>query len=366
VEVKELVLSRQELQVLCNYIHSGEKRYIHVSFPFFDLELFTLDIQKPELTKIVRAKRFEEELYRRRPADRSVNRDEFPNFTDLRNCLLSSGFLNYTNEDEVARNLLELKDDTRDPNKRPRPFFVAVDTNVLYDKFLSRHLPLKEGITGRLVDAADFRYVVTEIVQLEIDSKITHKYSREEIGALGKLCAHREFLNEFRNGSGKRARLAKLAQNEMSYLMTQLRALRIKGTPAEDKEENDRRIAESYRNWSRSGDYEVLLLTADEDMVHHAISNELMTLQLEIPFEVPEHGRIDPWAVSDLLYDLTGTFGAISLDNEGIVLLGEWGGKSSTDSASEHVKAVFEDESKQGRIAQQLSICRRILARYPE
>lgn len=364
--MKDLVLSRRELQVLCNCIHSGDKRYIHVSFPFYGLELFTLDIQRPELTKIVRAKRFEEELYRRRPADRSVSRDEFPNFTDLRNCLLSSGFLNYANEVEVAGRLLELKDETRDPNKRPRPLFIAVDTNVLYDKLLSRHLPLKDEATGRLVEAPDFRYVVTEIVQMEIDSNITHKYSREEIGALGNLLAHRELLNEFRNGSGRRARLAKLALNEMSYLMTQLRALRIKGTPADNKEENDRRIAESYRNWSRSGDYEVLLLTADEDMVHHAISNELMTLQLQIPYEVPEHGRIDPWAVSDLLYDLAGTFGAISLDNEGITLLGEWGGKSSADSTSEHVKAVFEDESKQGRIAQQLGICRKILARYSD
>jgi hypothetical protein len=235
VEVKELVLSRKELQIVTNAIYRGDTRYVHVSYPFYDIELFTLDMEKPELSKIVRPDAFDWTRTNKKPLNRSFSADELPSFSDLRNCLLSSGFLNYKNEAEVTKKLLELREEARDPNKRPRPVFVAVDTNILYDRFLSRHLPLRDDATGRTVDATDFRYVLSEIVQMEIDSKITHKYSREEIQGLASVLSHPELLKEFANASGRRERVAKLAFNEMTYLQAELRALRIKGMPAKDK-----------------------------------------------------------------------------------------------------------------------------------
>ena len=363
MEVKELVLSRGELQVLVNAIYRGDTRYVHVSYPFYETELFTLDVAKPELTKIVRPDAFDWTRTSKKPLNRSFSADELPSFTDLRNCLLSSGFLNYKNEAEVTRKLLELREEARDPNKRPRPVFVAVDTNILYDRFLSRHLPLRDDTTGKSVDASDFRYVLSEIVQMEIDSKIVHKYSREELQGLASVLSHPELLREFANASGRRERMAKLASNEMTYLLAELRALRIKGTPAKDKEMNDIEIAKSYKQWARNGDFDVFLLTADEDMVSHARTNELMTLQLELPFDVPEHGRIDPWKISDLVYDLALTFGVISLDNERVLVLGEWGGKSSADYLGENVKVRFANEDKYPSILKQLEMCRRVLGR---
>lgn len=360
--MRELVMSRQELQILTNAIYRGETRYVHVFYPFYDLELFTLDIGKPELTKIVRPGDFDWARTSRKPLDRAVNADELPSFNDLRNCLLSSGFLNYKNEGEIVDRLLTLREEARDPNKRPRPVFMAVDTNILYERFLSRHLPLTDA-TGRTLQAEDFRYVVSELVLLEIDSKITHKYSREELRALGQTFAHPELLPEFSNGSGRRTRLAKLAINEIGYLLTQLRALRIKGTAAKDKEKNDIEIAQSYKNWARSNDYDVAIITADEDMVSHARTSELMPLQLEMPFEVPQHARIDPWKMSDLIYDLAITFGVIALENEGIRVFGEWAGKSSSDYLHENMKVVFPENGKQDEVSKQLDVCRRVLGR---
>ena len=360
--MKELVMSRKELQILTNAVYRGDTRYVHVSYPFYDMELFTLDMEKPELKSIVRPDAFDWARNSKKPLDRSVNADELPSYNDLRNCLLSSGFLSYKNEREITDRLLTLREDSRDPNKMPRPVFIAVDTNILYDRFLSRHLPLSDS-TGRSVQAGDFRYVVSEIVLLEIDSKVTHKYSRDEIRALGQVFSHPELLQEFSNGSGRRTRVAKLAINEMEYLLTELRALRIKGTAARDKEKNDIEIAQSYKHWARSNDYDVVLLTADEDMVTHARAGELMPLQLEIPFQVPEHARIDPWKVSDLLYDLALTIGVISLDNEHVLLYGEWGGKSSTDYAQERVKVVFTGDGKYEAVSKQLDICRKVLGR---
>jgi hypothetical protein len=360
VEVKELVMSRRELQILTNSIQRGDRRYIHVSYPFYDLELFTLDIGKPELTKIVRPDAFDWARTSRKPLDRAVSADELPSYTDLRNCLLSSGFLDYKNEAEIARKLGDLRDEAKDPNKRPRPVFVAVDTNILYNRFLSRHLPVRDGSGRSSVKAADFRYVLSEIVQMEVDSHITHKYDRDEIQALAAVFAHPEILREFANASGRRTRVSKLAFNEMNHLLTELKALRIKGTPVRGKERNDIEIAQSYKHWARGGDYDVFLLTADEDMVNHARTSELMTLQLELPFAVPDHARIDPWKMSDLLYDLAVTFGAISLDNAGILLLGEWGGKSSSDYQGERVKVRFLDEHSHPEAARQLEICRKV------
>ncbi|HJX04371.1 MAG TPA: hypothetical protein VJ489_00985 [Thermoplasmata archaeon] len=359
--MKDLDLSRRELQVLTNAIYRSDTRYLHVSYPFYDLELFTLDIQKPELTKIARAEDIDWSRSSVKPVDRSFSADELPSFVDLRNCLLWSGFLDYRNEAEITKKLMELREESRDPNKRPRPLFVAVDTNILYDRFLSRHLPLKDDATGTSVDARDFRYVLSEIVQMEIDSKITHKYSRDEIRGLATSVRHPELLREFSNASGRRERIAKLAFNEMNYLLNELRALRIKGTAVRGKERNDIEIAQSYKAWARAGDYDVFLLTADEDMVNHARTSELMTLQLELPFSVPEHSRIDPWKVSDLLYDLAVTFGAITLTNENIILLGEWGGKSSSDYLRENVRVRLQDEGVHPDLERQLDLCRKIL-----
>jgi hypothetical protein len=363
MEVKELVLSRKELQILTNAIYRGDKRYIHVSYPFYELELFTLDISKPELTNIVRVEAFDWTRTGKKPSNRSFSPDELPSFSDLRNCLLSSGFLDYKNEAEITQKLADLRDEAKNPNKRPRPVFVAVDTNILYDRFLSRHLPLLDESSGRTVEATDFRYVLSEIVQQEIDSKITHKYSREEIQGLSSLVGHPELLREFSNASGRRERIAKLAFNEMGYLLTELRALRIKGSGTKGKERNDIEIAQSYKGWARSGDYDVFLLTADEDMVNHARTSELMTLQLELPFGVPEHARIDPWRMSDLIYDLAMVFGVISLDNEDIIVFGEWGGKSSSDYLKENIKVRFTNEEKYPAVSKQADMCRRILDR---
>jgi len=360
MEVRDLVLSRRELQILTNAIYRSDRRYVHVSYPFYDLELFTLDIDKPELTGIIRPDEFDWSRSERKPVDRSFSADELPSFNDLKNCMLSSGFIDYKNEGEIATKLLALREEARDPNKRPRPVFVAVDTNVLYNRFLSRHLPLKDEATGRSVEAQDFRYVLSEIVQREIDSKIMHKYSKEEIHGMASVLSHPELLKDFQNASGRRERMAKLAFNEMNYLLTELRALRIKGAPARDKERNDIEIAQSYKQWARAGDYDVLLMTADEDMVNHARTSELMTLQLELPFEVPKHARIDPWRMTDLLYDLAITFGAISLDSEGIFLMGEWGGKSSSDYQRENVTARFSTDELHPEIARQVSVCRSV------
>ena len=363
--MREVILSRNELQVLTNAMFRGDVRYVHVQYPFYDARLFTLDILKPELTNIVRPDEFDWARTTKKPLDRSVSADELPSFGDLRNCLLSSGFLNYKNESEITKKLLDLREEARDPNKRPRPLFVAVDTNILYDRFLSRHLPLKEDSSGRTVEATDFRYVLSEIVQMEIDLKITHKYSREEIQGLASAFSHPELLREFQNGSGRRTRIAKLAFNEMSYLLSELRALRIKGNRARNKEESDIEIAQSYKFWARNGDYDVFLLTADEDMVNHAQASELMTMQLELPFVVPEHARIDPWRISDILYDLAVTFGVIHLENEDIHIFGEWAGKGSSDYLNENVKVRFGKEDKVDDISKQIEICRKILGGLP-
>lgn len=360
--MSDLVMSRQELQILTNSIYRSDRRYVHVAYPLYDVELFVLDIKKPELTKIVRPDKLDWARSTRKPLDRSVSADELPTFNDLKNCLLSAGFLEYKNEQEVSRELADLKDEVNDPNKRPRPVFVAVDTNVLYERFLSRHMPLKDAETGRTVDSPDFRYALSEIVQLEIDARITHKYSRDEIQGLTAALGHGELIREFSNGSGRKERLAKLAFNEMNFLLTDLKALRVRGTPTKGKEKNDIEIAQSYKNWARNGQYDVFLLTADEDMVNHGRANELMAMQLEFPYDVPEHGRLDPWKMSDLIYDLALVFGVISLDDSTLIF-GEWAGKSSSDYQREHVKVRMRDEEQAKLVAKQLEVCRRVLSR---
>lgn len=106
--MKQLVMSRKELQILTNCVHGSPTRYVHVLYPFYDLELFTLDIRKPELKKIVQFREFDSERTARMPVDRSTSKDELPTYSDFRNCLLTSGFLRYRNQDDIADTLADL------------------------------------------------------------------------------------------------------------------------------------------------------------------------------------------------------------------------------------------------------------------
>jgi len=354
-------MRRRELNVLLNHLKEEDKQHVWINYPFFDLPLFKIDLGKPSVSNIVTQEEFETERMRRKPYGKEQLAANLPYYNDLRNCFLSSGVDTYSNEKKVLARLQELHDEAKDPNKRPRPLFIALDTNIFYARFLSRHLQTFDEMGRPILKAEGLRYAISEMVQQEIDFQIIEKFRSDDIKEYKRYFAGGHYLDEFYNASARKARLAKLALAELIFAFTELHAVRIKGSlQGGDYSKNDIQIAQAYKEYSRRMDYDMLLLTADEDMVYHANSAEIMAIQLILGTGLPPQKDIDPWSLQDLIHDMAVAFGVIEFSGIGIAILGEWGGKSSEDYNEEKVKIRFYEDGQAAEIDRELQLCRKI------
>jgi hypothetical protein len=365
--MKDLVMRRKELNILLNHFDDEEHQHLWIHYPFFDMQLFRIDMSKPSISNIVTQDEFETERMRRKPYDKDYLAADLPYYNDLRNCFLSSRVETYANEKKILSRLKELHEEIKDPNKRPRPLFIALDTNIFYARFLSRHLQSFNEFGVPTLWAEGFRYAVSEMVQQEIDFQIIDKFKSEDIRELKKSLAGAHYLDEFYNASARKARMAKMALAELVYAFSELRAVRIKGSlQGGDYSKNDIQIAQSYKDYSRRMDYDVLLLTADEDMIYHANSAELMAIQLIIGSGIAPQTEVDPWSLQDLIYDLSVSFGVIEFAGLQVAVLGEWGGKSSEDYNDERVKVRFTNDKMASEIERELNLSRKIVDKITE
>ena len=340
------VVNHRELMVLLNEMFINGEELIKVSYPFTELELMELDMNRFSIRNVVRYRDFNDH---RNEILEGITENfvmhDLPVYSDIMNSFVSSKIVPFVNIDEVYAQLLRLREDIRNPHRRPKPMYIALDTNIAYLRFFSRYLG--ETVSGASpVMAPDFRYVVSSIVQQEVDARIQDKYRPSTIEAMRRSFKHDWLLSEFHNASARSTRKAKEAQNELTYLMQDLKALRVVGEQfSEDKEKRDIMIARSYQDFSRGKDYDVTLLTADQDMAYHARNAEIPCEILVLPHEVP--GRIDEltqWHMADLLYDLAVTFGAIMLGTS-VIILGEWKGKVESDWNAENLKLLVDKRS---------------------
>lgn len=358
MEMNELIMTRDELLVLINDLSEGDKTQFKVGYPFYGESLFTLDVKESELLNIVDKARLTDCVKKFGP--NGLDWNSMVGFDDLRNCLLSAGVLEYRNEREVVEWLRELKRLSRDSSMMPKPFLIGLDTNILYDRFVSRHLSFQDS--DRSPFHSGFRYVVCNIVTGELDHKVDHKYSHDEIELMRTTFCRRDLLNHLRNRHDLHARKALLGLNESRFLKQELKAINTPGQSTTNSEHNDREIARSYLRHARDNHCDIYLLTADEKMTFHAKDAcDVATKQLYLPSEIPKRAPIRPWSVKNLLYDMAATMGAISLvGDEAVIILGEWNGKGSEEAERECVKVLIADQQRYGRVRGELETCRKI------
>jgi hypothetical protein len=341
----EKVILKQDLMILLNEVYLSEKPTFSVKFPFYDLNLFKVDLTKYHLKYMVTEKKFNEKRRSHVP-ESDFLRADMPRYTDFRDCLLTSTFLPFSNIDVLKTRLFEIYETVKRPYGRSKPLYLGLDTNLLYFKFFSRYFPMRDPEGEVRVNARDFRVTISDMVKDEVDSKIKYKYRASNLTKMKKKFGLTPIVDEFFNASARKTRMAKSVQNELSYIQGELEAERAEATSSsEDKEERDRIIAKSYSNFEKQRNGEVMLLTADEDMAYHAKNANLLYETLLVPHIVPTKGPILPLRLVDLLYDLAITFGVIRLQGTGITIFGEWKGKGLTHYAKEKLKLVISKES---------------------
>jgi hypothetical protein len=340
----EKVILKKDLMILLNEIYLSEKPRFSVRFPFYDLNLFKIDLTNYHLNYIVTENRFNEKRRGHIPESEFLRAD-LPRYTDFRDCLLTSTFLPFANIDVLKTRLFDLSETIKGPYGRSKPLYLGLDTNLLYFKFFSRYFPMRDSDGEIRVHARDFRVTISDMIKEEIDSNIKFKYRASNLTKMKKKFGLTPIVDEFFNASARKTRVAKSAQNELSYILGVLEAERAEATSSsEDKEERDRIIAKSYSNFEKHRNGEVMLLTADEDMAYHAKNANLLYETLLLPHKVPVSGQIPPFCLVDLLYDLAITFGVIRLQGTGITIFGEWKGKGLTHYSNEGLKLIISKE----------------------
>ncbi len=344
--MREIVANKSALMILLNEALHLNKQRFEVKYPVNGMTLFSLDLERREVGSIVSWDKFENHRRRFKSKSDFIKRDQ-PKYGDLKECLISSGVLPYSNIAELEASLMELESGSQDRFRNPKPTLISVDTNLLYLRLLTRIFPLK-GKNGA-IDASRFKFVLSQIVREEITGHVLSKYKPHQIHQLQAASHEKAILKEFSNACTRRTRNALNAQTEYDLIIDEFNAFTAESERfEEDKEKRDVQIAESLADFSRQKDANVLLLTADDNMRVHARNFRLSSELIVLPHEVPRQLHADQWKMADLLYDLTLHFGLVRLSGLGIILLGEWRGKNVQDFLDESVKIVIEKGSSIG------------------
>ena len=357
----DMVLHKDELMVVLNEAHLHGTGAVDIVYPFLGITLGTLDYGRMRIDRVVGSHEYADATS---TADQGFQR-EVPEYSSLRQAFISCGLIPYSNWHEVTRGLRQALTEERDLHRARRPLYLSADTNLLYLRTISRLLdpppqprsryrPLRPSASSDdappthpqlPLDARDFRWVMSEMVRDEVDRRIRAKYRRVDV-ELFKQHGYAWLADRFFNASDLPSRVAKGAFAELDWISTELRAQFVDAGPFElDKEKRDVSITRSLHEFEKSRGCEILFLSADQDMAYHARASELSCEILHFPPSVPSSANLSPRQCVDLMFDLTILYGAVSLKGTGIVLLGEWGGKTSSDWAEEKVMAVVDDRA---------------------
>ncbi len=274
------------------------------------------------------------------------DRDDIPDFYDYKESLISSGLVEFENWLEFKEWVKFLYKSEIDPTLASSSVFMSIDTNLAYFRLFSRRFPLKYE-DGTVIKAEYFDFLLSSIVENEIDHKIKDKYDNSNLKMMGMYTKIGDIRFNFRNRGKLSTRKAKFATEELNYLRGKLNAARIKGTSSKtDSEKNDIRIVESLEKFSWDRNIVVSLISTDRNMGNHAENCEIPYFILEMPKSISKENIIDDEILLNLLHDLALTFGAVKIPEFQTTLFGIWGGKRDIDYRDESVKAWINPGSK--------------------
>ncbi|MHA1269805.1 MAG: PIN domain-containing protein [Candidatus Helarchaeota archaeon] len=260
---------------------------------------------------------------------------ELPNNQDVIECLLASGCISYSNISDFNKKYNIIY---KNINKK---FYFAVDTNILYHKFISSSF-LKDNTI-----------IIAPTIINEIESSMNFKYYPNLIQRIKKLAkCNRHLLTELKNRRRKKSRKAAyLALNELHNLNTY--KIESKKSISFGYERNDLNIVLELKNYERETDNMIILLTADRAMIDFC---KVENLDYFI-FQYPNNINIDkclPSQFRSLIFNLAVVFGVIKLNST--YIFGEFLNKNNLDD----LKIRFLNNNLYDQFLKDLHVCRKL------
>ncbi len=331
----EEIFSKEDLMVFLNQIQDEELSEFEVIEPYFENRLLKVEIKDGEYeVELTDKSDFEMPISK----DEYWDKDEIPGFKEYKECLISSGFVEYENWDDFKDWARSMYQSEKDPGLSSESIFLTIDSNLAYYRFISRKFPLKyEDMT---IDAEDFDYILSSIVESEIDHHIRDKYDDSDLKMMGMHTDIGEIRYEFRNRGRFETRKSKFATEELNYLRGKLNSARVKSQGSKtDSERNDILIVESLEQFCWEKNIDVALLSTDRNMGNHAENAEIPFFVLEMPHSIPKRKTVGSDIVLNLLHDMALIYGVIKIPELSTTLFGIWGGKKDEHYRKESVRA---------------------------
>lgn len=336
----ERVIEQDLLMVLFNELHSIGKKSFVVKYPFYDVNLFDFYLDY-KIRNVIKKEKLQTIRTEYMPDSNFLIADQ-PGYQELESTFLSCGVQDYANWDEFSKWMNDLVSGSRDPRRMAGSLIFSIDTNILYNRFFTGYLPYKEMD----FEPEDLEIVISDLVRKEISSRIKYKYRSGNLVRMRSAYKNRKYVNEFVNRNMLMTRKAKLAQQELDYFTKELSA---RGADPEtvphDREEMDIEIVKSYKAFGTQCGMNVALITMDQNMADHAKNHGLIYHTLVYPKKEFPGGSVSPWCSQQMLHDLAVKFGVLVLSGTGVVLFGEWKGKTSQDYTNGKLKLVVDENS---------------------
>jgi len=331
----EEVFDKSELMIFLNHLRENEIDEFEILEPYFKNKLLKVKIKEST---------FEIELSGKDAFDIPISRDEYwdkkeiPGFKEYKEVLISAGFIEYENWKEFKEWIRHLYKSETDPGLSSEAVFLSIDTNLAYYRLISRCFPLNYDDFS--IDAKDFDYLLSSIVESEVDHHIKEKYDNSDLKMMGLHTEIGDIRYEFRNRGKLETRKSKFASEELSYLRGELNAARIRRSGSKtDSERNDILIVESLEDFCWDKNIDVALISTDRNMRNHAENAEIAYFVLEFPHNIPKKREVDSDILLNLIHDFALMYGVIEIPELSTALFGIWGGKKDEDYKKESVKA---------------------------
>jgi hypothetical protein len=353
----EKIITQDFLMVLLNELHSLGKGSFTVKYPFYDVSLFDFSLDF-KIRNVIGKEKIQNIRSNHMP-DSSFLIADLPSYQDLESSFLSCGAHDYANWEEFSKWMGDLVSGSKDPRRMAGSLCFAIDTNILYNRFFTGTLPSMDLGFG----AEDVEIVISDLVRTEISNRIKYKYRSGNLVKMRKSFKNRKYLDEFANRNMLMTRKAKLAQQELDYFTRELSAHGADPTAIpKDKEQMDIEIVKSYKAFGTQCGMNIALITMDQNMADHAKNHGLMYHTLVYPDAEYRGGPVSPWCSLQMFHDLAVKFGVLVLSGTGVVIFGEWKGKTSQDYTDGKIKLLIEDKSSiHDRLVTDLELCEKIL-----
>lgn len=332
---QEATATEDELQILLNIYGEG---LIEATYPFTNTPLLkarsegedyriTLACDKGCFDRIVR------------PTGPLA--DELPSFSDITECLTTSGILPFDNQREATNRINQLR------GLRRKVFF-CVDTNLVYRHFVSN---------WRLVDPRDVLLVST--VQNEVEAQLNYKYDRDQLFSLKSVVPFdRQLVEELSNKRMKTSRKAAyFAMSELKHIRNGGALIAdAPGQSGSDKEANDLLMVKALRQVERERAVYPVMLTADSMMTTLCDAEGIECVYLKMPHDAIGAACASPDRLRSLLFSLAAMLGVVRVNS--VLIYSEYRGKDTL----EMLKISFLHRETMTEFTRGLKICREILA----